>query len=318
LNLLIVVVNYRTADLTVDCLRSLRPEVEGEPGVRVAVVDNSSGDGSADHLAAAVAENGWGGWVTHLPLDHNGGFAAGNNAAIRPALASADPPRYVWMLNPDTLVRPGVVRAVLSFLDARPDVGLVGTRVENPDGTVQSSWFPFPSPLVEFEQTVRLRAVSRLLHGRVWSLEPPAERAPVDWVSGASLVIRREVFDAVGLLDERYFMYFEEVDLCLRAARAGWPCWYLPTACVAHLAGQSSGVSNPNEPRKRRPPYWFAARRRYYLTNHGQLRMALADIAWTAAFLLYRLRMALQGRPDTEPRLLLWDFIRFNFLTARP
>jgi GT2 family glycosyltransferase len=318
MDLLIVVVNYRTAGLAVDCLRTLRPEVEGRPGVRVVVVDNASGDGSAESLAAAVAGNGWGGWVTLLPLDRNSGFAAGNNAAIRPALASDDPPRYVWMLNPDTLVHPGAVGSMLAFLDAHPGVGLAGTRVENPDDTVQSSWFAFPSPLVEFEQMVRLRAVSRLLGRRVRSTEPPAEPGPVDWVSGASLFIRREVFGAVGLLDENYFMYFEEVDLCLRAARAGWRCWYVPAARVTHLAGQSSGVSNPNEPRKRRPPYWFAARRRYFLTNHGRVKTVLADLAWTSAFLLYRLRLALKRQPDIEPRLMLWDFIRFNFLTARP
>jgi GT2 family glycosyltransferase len=318
LSLLVVVVNYRTADLAVDCLRTLRPEVEGRAGVRVAVVDNASGDGSADRLRGAIAANGWGGWATLLPLVENRGFAAGNNAAIRPALASADPPRFVWMLNPDTLVRPGAVAAVLTFGEARPEVGLFGTRVENPDGSVQSSWFAFPSPLVEFEQMVRLRAVTRLMGRRARSLEPPPVPGPVDWVSGASLVIRREVFDAVGPLDERYFMYFEEVDFCLRAARAGWPCWYVPTACVAHLAGQSSGVSNPNEPRRRRPPYWFAARRRYFLTNHGRVKTVLADLAWTSAFLIYRLRLGLKRRPDIEPRGMFWDFVRYNFLMVRP
>jgi GT2 family glycosyltransferase len=317
-NLLIVVVNYRTPDLTVDCLRTLQPEVLGVPGVRVAVVDNASGDGSASALGAAVAGNGWGDWVTLIPLEHNSGFAAGNNAAIRPALDSDDPPRYVWMLNPDTLVRPGALRALLAFLDGHPKVGIIGTRVENPDGSVQSSWFAFPSALVEFEQMIRLRAFTRLFKDRVRSEEPPPEPSPVDWVSGASLVVRKAVYDAVGLLDENYFMYFEEVDFCLRAARAGWPCWYVPTACVAHLAGQSSGVNKPQDPRKRRAPYWFASRRRYFLTNHGRAQTLLADLSWTAAYLLFRLRRALQGRPTSEPRWMLWDFIRFNFLMVRP
>ena len=102
--LLVVIVNYRTAELTLDCLRSLAAEAAALPGLRAVVVDNASGDDSVDRLAAAVSEYRW---ATFLPLAENRGFSAGNNAAIRPALAAADPPDYVLLLNPDTVVRPG-------------------------------------------------------------------------------------------------------------------------------------------------------------------------------------------------------------------
>jgi N-acetylglucosaminyl-diphospho-decaprenol L-rhamnosyltransferase len=318
MNLVVVVVNYRTAGLAIDCLRSLQPEVEGRPGVRVVVTDNASGDDSVARLEAAVVENGWGGWAEIQPLDSNGGFAYGNNAAIRVAIASDDPPCYIWMLNPDTLVRPGTVSTLLEFLDAHPSVGLLGTRVENPDGSTQSSWFVFPTPLSEVEQMLRLTAFSRLLGRSARSLEPPAEPGPVDWVSGASLVIRKEVFDAVGLLDENYFMYYEEVDFCLRARQAGWPCWYLPAAPIVHLIGQSSGVNSPEAGLKRVPPYWFASRRRYFLTHHGRFKTVLADLGWSAAHVLYWIRRKVLRQPYQEPRLYLWDFIRFNFLTEPP
>ncbi len=124
-------------------------------------------------------------------------------------------------------------------------------------------------------------------------------------------MIRREVFEAVGLLDEAYFMYFEEVDFCLRAARAGWRCWYVPASRVVHLVGQSSGVTDPRL-RKRRPAYWFESRRRYFVKNHGAVVAMLADAAWAAGFAVWRVRRFLQRRQDNDPPKLLLDFIRHS------
>jgi len=319
MTLLIVIVNYRSAGLAIDCLRSLQPEIAALGGTRVVVTDNASGDDSVPRLAAAVVENGWGDWATIRPLERNGGFAAGNNAAIRPALRGNDPPRYVLLLNPDTIVRPGALRALVEYMDGRPEIGIAGSRLEEPDGTPQQSAFRFPSVLGEIEGGARFGPVSRLL-GR-WVVAPPVPEGPgpIDWVAGACMIIRRQVFETIGLMDEGYFMYFEEVDFCHRARRAGWPCWYVPSARVVHLVGQSSGVTDPRAAaeRKRRPGYWFLARRRYFLTNHGRVKSVLADLAWSVAHASYRARRLLQRKPDTDPRLLLWDFIRFNFLLAR-
>jgi N-acetylglucosaminyl-diphospho-decaprenol L-rhamnosyltransferase len=318
MDVLIVVVNYRSSRLALDCLKTLEPEIRGFSGkARVVVTDNASGDGSAEALFAAVSENGWDSWVEIKPLDTNGGFAFGNNAAIRPALACSDPPRFVWMLNPDTLVRPGALASMVSFLSSRPDVGMAGSRIENLDGSTQWSKFPFPTVATEFEGMVRLGFVTRSF-GRSWTARSDhPEPIPVDWVSGASLMIRREVFEAVGLLDEAYFMYYEEVDFILRAARAGWPCWYVPSATVTHLIGQSSGVNDPNAGRKRRPPYWFKARRHYFLTHHGVMKTLLADLGWTVAFGINGVRQVVKRQPWIEPRFMFWDFVRYNFLMVR-
>jgi GT2 family glycosyltransferase len=241
----------------------------------------------------------------------------GNNAAIRPALAAAEPPRYVLLLNPDTIVRPGALRALVEFMESRLDVGIAGGRLEEPDGTPQRSAFRFPSMLGELEGGLRLGPASRLLSRWVVAPEVPEGPVPIDWVAGACLMIRREVFTAIGLLDEGYFMYFEEVDFCHRARRAGWPCWYVPAARVVHLVGQSSGVTNPSAARLRRPPYWFCARRRYFLGNYGRARTLMANLAWSLGYASYRLRRLVQRKPDTDAEWLLWDFIRFNFLLAR-
>jgi N-acetylglucosaminyl-diphospho-decaprenol L-rhamnosyltransferase len=112
-------------------------------------------------------------------------------------------------------------------------------------------------------------------------------------------------------------MYFEEVDFCHRARRAGWPCWYVPSARVVHLVGQSSGVPDPLATRRRSPGYWFLSRRRYFLNNQGLVKTVFADLAWTIAFVSYRLRNFIQRKPDKASRLLLWDFIRYNFLLVR-
>lgn len=315
MRLLIVIVNYRTAGLTLDCLRSLAPQViDLPPGTRIVVTDNASGDDSVAQLQRAIETNGWQSWVRIMPLPRNGGFAWGNNEAIRPALASNDPPDYVLLLNPDTLVRPGAINALLDFMDAHEDVGIAGSRLEDPDGRAQRSAFRFPGVLSELEAGLRLNAVSRLLKRFVVAPPPPAESCKVDWVAGASMMIRRQVFDAVGLLDDAYFMYYEEVDFCLRAARAGWPCWYVPASRVVHLVGQSSGVTDESKPKKRRPAYWFESRRRYFLRHLGRARTLLADSFWVLGHAIYRATVVARRKPANDPVGLLRDFVRYNFL----
>ena len=315
--ILIVIVNYRSAGLAIDCLRSLAPEVAAYQSATVALVENASGDDSMSRLSRAIEAEGWGSWVKLVEAPHNGGFAAGNNVALAPALQSENPPDLIWLLNPDTIVRPGALQAMVDFLAARPDVGLVGSQLIERDGTPQQSAFHFPTMLGEFEGGMKLGLVTRLLSRYVVVPPVPSEACQIDWVAGASLMVRREVFDAVGLLDDSYFMYFEEVDFCLKALRAGWPCWYLPESKVVHLVGQSSGVTNLDSVRKRRPKYWFDSRRRYFLTNHGRLHLLGADIAFAVAFAIYRLRSAIQRKPDIDPKFLLWDFCRYNFLPMK-
>src|SRR5688572_15821310 len=133
MRLLIVIVNYRTASLTIDCLRSLAPEMADLPAARVVVTDNASGDDSVARLESAIRDNLWNWWCELMPLPRNGGFAYGNNEGIRPALESKHPPQYVLLLNPDTVIRPGAIRALIEFMDARPNVGIAGSRLEDPD-----------------------------------------------------------------------------------------------------------------------------------------------------------------------------------------
>ena len=311
-NLRVVIVNYRTGDLTIDCLRSMVDEVqslrsEGTP-VDVVVTDNASPDDSAARIGAAIEEAGWD-WAQLCPLPENGGFAYGNNEAIRPALQSGSPPDYVLLLNPDTLVRPGAFRELLTFMEAHPDVGIAGSRLEFRDGTPQPSAFRFPTLLSELDNGAKLGLLTRLLSRRVVAPPPPDGACRTDWVSGACLMVRRAVFSAIGLLDEGYFMYYEETDFCRHAAEVGWPCWYVPSSRVVHLIGQSSGVTDV---KKRRPAYWFESRSRYFRKHHGRVAKGFIDAAWAAAYASYRVRRFIQRKPDTDPPHLLRDFLRHN------
>jgi GT2 family glycosyltransferase len=307
---LIVIVNYRTADLAIDCLRSLAPQVSDD--VKVIVTDNASGDGSVDRITSAVAREGWSSWASVMPLPTYGGFAYGNNAAIRPALESSDPPKYFYLLNPDTIALPGAVEQLAKFLDEHPQVGIAGGRAENPDGTVRRSVFRFHSPLGELEGQLRVGVISKALNRYIVAPPVPEKSAQADWVSGASMMIRREVFETTGLLDDGFFMYFEETDFCLRAKRAGWQTWYVPASRVIHLVGQSSGVTGAQRAAKRRPKYWFDSRHRFFLRHYGPVMTLLADLAWAGGSAVGNLIQKLRRKPRTDPPWLLWDFLRYN------
>jgi len=313
--LLVVIVNYRTAELTIDCLRSLEEEVRALGGVHVVVTDNGSNDGSAERIAGALVRQHWNDWAELLPLEHNRGYSAGNNAAIRPALEQ-DPPDYVLLLNSDTLVRPAALAELVRFMDAHPAVGIAGSRLEDLDGNQEHSGFRFPSMISELESGLRWGVFSRLVPDRVVAPAPVNVAHAVDWVAGASLMVRRQVFDDIGLLDEGYFLYFEEVDFCFKARRAGWSCWYLPESRVVHLVGRSTGVTVRRNP-PRRPRYWWESRYRFFTRNYGRLYTFVTDLIWMAAYSTWRVRRRLQRKPDNDPPHMLADFLRFRLHPTR-
>lgn len=314
MKLLVVIVNYRTARLTVECLHSMANELPSVGSARVVVVDNASGDRSCEYISKAIHDNAWREWVSLRALEHNGGFAAGNNAAIREALDAAYSPDYVLLLNPDTVVKPGALDTLLRFMEGHQEVGLAGAGLEDGEGNLVCSAFRFPGALGELEAGLRMGAASRLLKRWAVGLSPGGGARKVDWVAGACLIVRRKAFETVGLLDEGFFLYYEEVDFCLRAQRGRWECWYVPDARVTHLAGQSTGVTDPTHARtNRRPAYWFASRGRYYRKHHGPVSRLLADVAFALAHASYRVRRGLIRKPIEDPPGLLADFIRERF-----
>ncbi len=310
MKLLIVIVNYKVTDLTIDCLRSLAPEVQDASDIHVAVCENGTGPEAVTALRDAINLHGWAPWCTLTAISPNRGFTGGNNAVIAPALEAPNPPDYVFLLNADTIVRPGAIRALLEFMDAHPTVGICGSRLENLAGEPRSTAFRFFTPISEFERAARLGPLSRLL--RRWGTTGPlpTKPTPTDWTSGAALMLRREVLEQVGLLDEALYTYFDDIDICWRARNAGWSTWLVPDSHIVHLMGASTGVTQRQTRPKRRPLYWFQARRLFWLKRRGPLVAALADAAWIAGLALHHLRRWAQRTPDTDPPHFFWDACR--------
>lgn len=316
LTVAVVIVSYRSAALTIECLRSVLAERSDDGlSVRAVVVDNASGDHPV--IARAVEENGWGSRVTAVLAPRNGGFAYGNNLGVRHALQSG-PADYVYLLNPDTQVRSGAITTLVRFLESHPLIGIAGGSFENEDGSEWPMAFRFPSLVSEFSQALGFGPVIRLLER--WAVArrmSQAARQQVDWICGASMMIRIAVLEAIGGLDEGYFLYFEETDFCLRARRAGFPTWYVPESRVMHVGGQSTGVTERNTAAKRLPAYWFDSRRRYFVKAFGTAHAMTIDLLVLMAYPLGWLkRFVLRQSRQTVPHYYR-DFIRGSVLRAR-
>lgn len=227
MKLSIVIVSWNTCGLLRRCLASVYAHPAREP-FEVFVVDNASTDGSPEMAAREFPQ------VRLIANRENRGFAGGNNQAI--PLSTGE---YILLLNPDTEVYPGALQALVAHLDAHLSDGAAGARLLNPDGSLQESAYPRPTLLREAWRLFHLDSLRPLAVYPMGSW--PVDRArPVDVLKGAALILRREALDAAGPLDEGYFMYSEEVDLCTRIQRAGWRLAWVPQAQVLHHEGQST------------------------------------------------------------------------------
>jgi GT2 family glycosyltransferase len=284
------------------------------PGARAVVVENGSGDDSAAQLEAGLRREDLGDVAELRVSPRNTGFAGGINFALAGEPADRPLPDLVYLLNSDAFAAPGSLRALVEFLRAHPEVGICGSYIHGTDGVPHHTAFRFPTLLGEFIDRVPLWPFTRLLLRYATALGLPEVPTRVDWLAGASMLIRREVFDAIGRFDDGFFLYYEETDFCRRAADAGFETWYVPASRVAHLGSKSTGFQNLANPR---PAYWFESRRRYFRKHHGGLYLAAANFAWVTSFLLGRLRGRIKGIPERDPPNLFRDFLRHNFGAAR-
>ena len=310
MKLLVVVLCYRVPELAIDCLRSLEKEVDRVAGTRVVICENGTGGDAAERISRAILDEAWTPWCELVAVHPNRGFCAGNNLVIRPALESDDPPEYVLLLNADTIVMDHALEILVRFMDDHPEVGIAGSQFLSPEREIQSSPFRFMSVLSELDRGLKLGIVSRLLAPWATSPPTPTEDCEAEWLSGASMMLRRNMLDQIGLLDEGLYTYFDDIDICLRARRAGWKSWYVPQSQIIHLEGASTGVGSRIA--KRRPGYWYQARRRFLLKSYGPFYTALMDAAFILGYALWRLRRWLQRKPDTDPPAVLLDSIRHS------
>jgi N-acetylglucosaminyl-diphospho-decaprenol L-rhamnosyltransferase len=239
-HLAIVIVSYNVRHELEACLQSLVGRTDPYP-TEIVVVDNASADGTPEMVRQA--------WPTVKVIEAGGnvGFARANNLGIR-----ATSGEFVLLLNPDTIVPPGAVAALVRGLAVHPEAAAAGPRLVDDEGFPELSFGWAIGPLGELRQKIIGRLYQRRLRGVVGLVDRWSRAAgPREWVSGACLLVRRADLEAVGLLDERYFMYTEDVDLCVMLRRRGRSVYYVPQAEVRHLRGRSA-ARNPDTERLRR------------------------------------------------------------------
>lgn len=270
-DLAVVIVSWNVREFLVSCLRSLFDDLERSGlSSSVWVVDNASSDGSPRMVAEAFPE------ARLIAHDENVGFAAGNNLALREILdPTSRTPEYVWLLNPDTEVVPGTTATLHDCLDGHPEASVAGAKLLYPDGTLQQSAFRFPGVMqLAFELfPLPARLYDTALNGRYpRRLYEGKEPFSIDHPLGASMMARVDAVAQVGLMDEGYRMYCEEIDWCWRMREAGWRALCVPTARVIHHAGQSTAQT----PTPSFVNLW-RSRARLYARHHGPLTWRLAQ-----------------------------------------
>jgi N-acetylglucosaminyl-diphospho-decaprenol L-rhamnosyltransferase len=304
----ISIVNYKTPHLVEECLQSLSEERDYVGRMKVVVVDNDSSDGSYEKISTFVQEQQLAGWVEVVSAARNGGYSFGNNIAFHRLLDQGCD--LIWLLNPDTRVRPGATRALVECLTSDPAIGIAGSRLEDQDGTPQVSAFNFPSPATELVHTSKIGLLARAFPRAVIPRSISPVREKVDWVAGASMMLKAEVLRQVGMMDEGYFLYYEEVDFCRAVIHAGFRIVYEPASRVVHHVGAATGISETRKQSPRRPTYWFESRQRYFQKNFGFAATLLADFFWLIAYSLLRVRAKLQSKQLLDPPFFIHDFIR--------
>ena len=278
-DVVVSIVNTSNRAVLLDCLDSF-VRIPSRCTIEVCVLDNASDDGSAAAVRRHFPE------VRLIEQTTRRGFGANHNAVMR-----ATGSRYVLVLNDDTLVPAGAIESMVAYLDAHPRVGAVGPRLLWPDGSDQDCAWRFPGPAAAMLGAVALRR-------KVFVQSRGPRARPVDWATGAALMLRRSAIERIGLFDEGYFIYFEDPDVCRRLAYAGFETHFLPTAGIVHIGSATTGAL----PERQLNEQWRSQRR--YLLKHHSPAMARATellCAWQhgargTAFTLVR-RLPARLRP---------------------
>lgn len=236
MDLSFIILNYKTKGLLKNCLRSIVNSDLGNLRYEIIVVDNNSGDGVKEMLQQNFAN------VIFIQSRHNLGMGAGNNLGIKQARG-----RYLAVLNPDTVVLPDAIKKLYALMEGNNRAGIAGPKLINPDGTLQYTRCRFPSfltPVYRRTPLQKLKRVRQKLNLYLTKDQDYDIAGPADWLYGACLFIRGSVLDKTGLFDERYFLGFEDTDLCRRVRSAGYEVWYYPASVIIHYPHRFSGEGN--------------------------------------------------------------------------
>lgn len=308
-NVSVIIVNYGTADLALAAVASV---LDHDPGVRdIHLVDNASPGEDATIMAGAIAARGWHGRVTLHAERVNHGFGRGNNLVLEQLARRSPPPDKVFLLNPDARLGNAAVTVLAEFMDAHPEAGAVGARIEKPGHIPVTAAFRFPSLISTFSGALAFGPIARLCAG--WQVPLPADLATsrVDWVSGAAVMLRMRALQEAGRFDPEYFLYYEEVDLMRQFGRKGWQTWHVAEAFVVHAEGAATGVQSDRPERRTLPAYWYHSWQYYMRKNHGRTIALLACLAWWGGASLNHALALLRGKTPAGPARLFTDLWTF-------
>jgi len=301
--LAIIILNFRTPEITIECLKTIAPEATANPGMQVFLIDNASGDHSAWTIQAAIDEHGWTErWLHFLQMETNLGFAGGNNLVLRELMARSEPPEYLLLLNSDTLVQPGCIAYSKRIMDADPRVGAFSCMLRNRDGTVQNVCRKFPHPLREVVRAFGLPWLAPVLFRWAYLDDKGWDRTggsrDVDWIGGAFFFARTKALEKAGILDEDFFFYGEDLELCYRIWKSGWRVRFDPGTEIIHLGGASSDSTRVLNLTKSRYTWraWFLIQRKCY----GAMAEKLIRVCYLTMFALRIGFQTLTGRGHSE------------------
>lgn len=314
----VIIVNYKTGHLLEASLLRLQSARKAQPGLHVFIVDNRSPDDSVSVIKATIARHAWEPWVHLIAHDVNGGFAAGNHVGVTNAMNTPGfDPAFFFFLNPDAYIEDGAVDALLTFSAKQHHRAVLGGLLLDETGAARPSGFRFPSVISEFQRGACLGIVDRCLPGHVTAMPVSAHAHQSDWVTGAAFWVPRALWEAVGGMDQGYFLYFEEVDFMLQIRKAGFDVWTVPDARVVHIAGASTKIVKGKISAKRMPAYWYQSWHRFHFKNQGTVTACMRGMAWLVGSIVNQiLAIGIKHRRDTGGHHRS-DFVRFALLNRR-
>lgn len=295
-NVAVIIVNYRTPELAIRAVDSVLEREHGGRNVEIHLVDNASpGDDVARFRD--VGER-WGGRVTLWPETKNHGFGRGNNVVLKALAARAEPPEYVFLLNPDAQLDNETIDILVRALDADPGAAAAGSGICNMSSTPMTAAFRFPTLMSEMLRAANFGPLDRLFPRHSISLPPDHPEGPVNWVAAAAVLFRLTALRKVGYFDNFFFLYYEEVELMHRLARAGWRTLYIPEAQVRHVSGAATGGGGH---RRDRPFYLYDSWRHYFTLTKGRSMALVIGLMIIPAAGLNVLHCRLRRRTPTVP-----------------
>lgn len=309
----IVTVTYNAENFIDRYALSICELLQKREQFRLVIVDNASSDKTLTKLQAHLSAAGFENRAELVPSHINLGFGKACNLGAE--RSQRWNPAFLWFLNPDTVIDTAAADSLIKCFKENPHADFVGSALKNEFGEKRSAAFRFPKILTVFLSNARLGVLDKLFPNQIGTAPLNEAAVPTDWVSGASFMVKNDTFNHLKGFDPYYFLYFEEVDLFLRAHRAGYQTLFCPSSIIFHESGASTGINKKNSKEiKPRPDYWFESRRYFYLERFGRLYFLSVDAAFILGQMIYRAKSFITGKNTNEPPKLIGTVFRFSGL----